>query len=515
MNELIDAEINAADSPEKVDELLLKYPNFLCEIIVSHERIISRETIMRVLYFLSKNADQTDILKKIMAYFRIIRKEIVLRNNELLQTLCENGQVNTAKWLYEKYDLTPRDLYDNGASGFKSACNTGNIEIVKWMISVNKDQNKCHYECLTLALYRNHFHIFDYIVSSYNISPQSARKTIFKAFRALSGSGSIEYAKAIDSKFNITDMEVRWMNHAILNTMCEDQDIPAVSWFVTRFRYSILDISRKDYELLAIICSRAKIEILQWLVDHFNIQKRAITSNHSNVFYMICSYGRLDLLQWVISKFNITNNEIYGDNFRILLSTESMKTIRWVLKNFDISKHGKVNGMIRYAYDSGNLKLFCTLVNQLHLTRLEVRRLGITHFNERLVDKVMEEIAIEEIADDTAGELVEAAVTNAIESVAASVAVATETATAETATAAAKVVPSMITAPAVITDSAVITAVPTAPPVIAAKAAPVAIIDGAAPFAALSANADTRAAAELKKKEIEMKARKILMQIFG
>lgn len=378
-------EIESANTLEKVEMLFAKYPNY------------PRNMILPLMNYLSKKITNLEIMKHIATYLKLTREEVKYDNNCLLRAVCEHKHVKIADWLYNTFELTPFDLYDDNGAGFKNACSCGDLDMIKWMISIDRKHNKFFHEALILSLYRDNDDMFIYLVDIPEIKISLIRKAIIQVFNIMCDK-NITRAKDIADKYNITDNEARVPDHASFTTICEKYDPEALSWFVDRFHYRLSDIAKNNYRLFTAACCSGTVENIQWIVNHFNIQKRVILSRKNDALFIICKHSNLPLLQWMISNFDITQSEFIGDqNGQLILALNKPEIIKWVLQKYDIAQHKKVNDIVKYSYDIGNIKLFSMLINYLHLTKKDIKKLGIKNFDARLVEATLIEIAIEPV----------------------------------------------------------------------------------------------------------------------
>ena len=286
----------------------------------------------------------------------------------VLGEVCENKQLEVLKWLLEIDKKVSTSKYFVKFT-FLSSCQKGNIEMVKYLISIYSKSiilNVLYMDQINIAFIfacsNNDWEIAEYIKNSYpQIDFLDKDECYYSSncFESACQNGNIEIAKRL---YNLNPELDRNSNFSFnFSNLCMTGDLESVKWYINQNPNNEID----DNILSEIIVSveDKHIEILNWLItfkpdlideteiDNFFLE--ALDKNHigainffsklkknynhediQNIFQKCCYSLDTVLIEWFFDNFSTINN-IDKDFIDELINCGYLKVVRWLYNKFN------------------------------------------------------------------------------------------------------------------------------------------------------------------------------------
>lgn len=120
---------------------------------------------------------------------------------------CKIGNIKALKHLQKIFNLTSKQVKDNGCGAFVYGCYHGHFSVVKWLVSdfnFNADDVR-EFQVLKHTCGSGNLHIAQWATSTYNLTDDDARADNYVALRGCWQSGNKRAAEWLISTFNIEE----------------------------------------------------------------------------------------------------------------------------------------------------------------------------------------------------------------------------------------------------------------------------------------------------------------------
>ena len=327
-------------------------------------------------------------------YILSVKEDLFTRIDakELIKTVSYTSNQDVLKWLLEKVSISNSDIID---STFTSACFKGNINIVKYLISIYKDVEN-DYENIAklsfnIACKQSDWEIVNFIRTSYSkinfledqqcfknaclngdieiasnlllLNPELNDQTdINDIFYRICSYNKLEMAKwylnlnqdiniedySIDSVIANENLEmIKWITSIKPNLINEEKIQNLLSG---AFRYSNIDIIKylldysKDYfdlqsnfyqsEYLISVCFLSyDRDVMKWLCDNYEIPQDYIEDNLDDIIDSLLENGNYEIIMILYKKYpNIYNISSKSFNVRIYKESEAINYFEWLFE---------------------------------------------------------------------------------------------------------------------------------------------------------------------------------------
>ena len=174
---------------------------------------------------------------------------------------------------------------------FKNSCIYDNLEIVKWIHTIDNHNIKVSwYEFYIICEY-GHFELAKYIFDSFDTSYLISDMN--KYFKISCYSGHLELAIWI---YSISDISKKDINNILANT-CTEGHLNIIQWLKT-----LTDNVNITNKIFNMIVKNGHFEIAKWLFDN-----KLYTNPKTEAFNYACLYGYLEMTKWLLSVSKKTN----------------------------------------------------------------------------------------------------------------------------------------------------------------------------------------------------------------
>ncbi len=244
--------------------------------------------------------------------------------------IFKSGHLEIIKWLYDDLKM---DIHANDDEVFKSACSNGQIEIVKWLISIdtfNPDEG------FKLACINGYFDIAQLLYSP---------DIKIEIFKTVCINGHLEVAKWLHNKSpeNSFTME-------LFSIVCLNEHLEMVKWL-----YSISTITININELFRNVCQNGHVEVAKWL---FNLCAGTIDIHihRDQLFRLVCQKGNFGVISWLYLLGGI-DIHMYNDQIiKIAGRNGHIEIVKWIY-TLDETVFSKMSDFLHIVCKHGRIEI--------------------------------------------------------------------------------------------------------------------------------------------------------------
>lgn len=225
--------------------------------------------------------------------------------NTAFKNSCENGNLEIAKWLYSLEDklLPSEECYYN-------ICLNGNLCMLKWILTLNVISDKIIYNCFDIACRNSQINITEYLYILYkNIN-------LNDHFVTACAYGKIYMAKWILSLDKTIDLH--YESDDAFRSACSLGNLDIAKWLMSFDDKPNIHLDNE--EVFRDACINNYFEIAKWLYSLDD--KPNIRANNDDAFKNACINQNIRIALWLTS---------ICDDFSIILINNEI--IDWKIKN--------------------------------------------------------------------------------------------------------------------------------------------------------------------------------------
>lgn len=217
--------------------------------------------------------------------------------------------LQTAKWVADKYSITPAQAHARGKMALQTACASGRLDVVKWLVA--------------------------------RFGKGDMRYAGDDGFQEACGNGHREVAEWVLTNVGLTlrYLDSDTIHCSSLRTFdlaCGHGHLDIAQWLHDMCAFSVDDIVQGN--IFTCVCAGGHIKVARWLMDTFaEPQREVFRGEYPNAFAMACRSGHLHLVQWFAP--HVTREEVCGDNMSAMqyaCLNGHLRVVKWVVQHFGL-----------------------------------------------------------------------------------------------------------------------------------------------------------------------------------
>jgi len=281
-------------------------------------------------------------------YSRPLQKSLSLNAYSTLSFdyACLQGNLQLAKWIKNDIRHPPlvRFARPSVINLFHCLCENGQLEVAKWFadeFDVRFEDLDFPHHPLKLASRNGHFDTTKWLKRTFRVS----REDVMASIHSACWYGHLEIAKWLQMKFSITkeDMGPGFCYHAPYGP-CQNGHLEALKWMVETFHIT----GMCDEGALIGACENGHLKIVRWLHERFDISAHRVYYCNkwivARCFSAACSKGHLELAKWLHETFNLSAVDVRAcpnfpcnqDALQLALANRHVEVAEWLQETFDL-----------------------------------------------------------------------------------------------------------------------------------------------------------------------------------
>lgn len=289
------------------------------------------------------------VFDHLSAYVRITSADI----NAAFRMACHEGHLCLAKWLF---GLKPNfNVSGQNDCAFRYACEGGHIDVAKWLVSVKPsiDVSVMNHFAFRVACRNGHEEVVKWLVSQLQQQQQQKQKPSFvlsidvckQCFISACNGGHLNLAVWLFHQNNECLFGCDQGN--LFANLGRYGHVNVATWLMT---VSNADLSVHMPRVFMFACTNGKLAFAQWVIS---VNPSVYVGEHT--FKLTCENGFLDVAKWLMHMYPLMRSCVTDKFFSKMCVYGNEPMVEW-LSSFDPST-------FKYSINSLNKQITCLIVN--------------------------------------------------------------------------------------------------------------------------------------------------------
>lgn len=235
-------------------------------------------------------------------------KETNDRGANALLIAAQHGHLETMKFSHTEGGLPINSAASNGCTAFMYACDGGNIEVAKWLISMGADIHERSPLGTTACMFAaigGHTALIQWLHTEHHVNLELANKHGFTALTYAADHGRLETVKWMLHEAKVPLTINRKTSYSILMDAASNGHIPLVEYLI---KENLVDphYSVSGVNAFSIAALKDKVAMMEWL--YYNVPGINITEHASGetqffispVTHMAVIHNSRNALKWLV-----------------------------------------------------------------------------------------------------------------------------------------------------------------------------------------------------------------------
>ncbi len=356
---------------------------FLIEKTFHRDYFRNGLAIFELLYEASRNGNM-ELVENIIYH---IRTHFTLGENmnsrQLLGYAVRGGNLKLLQYLISLIDDDDvRDVSDICIGAMMSACGSGNVEVVNYLVdkfslnheyTLRNSKTPLHY-----AFSNNRIDILSYFIKKFDIKNNiNAKKDYIEALESAASNGSLDVIKFVNEKLDLVAVDFRYSNNIILRSAFEYGHFPVVNFLLEVIGLTLEDVRAKDNQILECECRKGNLFSITYLIDKVGIELRDVEYDNCRCLATAAGYGHKKLIMYLVRRFALNKKHFVVNDAKVMMYAINFgqeEIVMYIFEEFKITLADLPRNQI---------SLFTTLIikNNLNMFKIVQVRLRITRHN--------------------------------------------------------------------------------------------------------------------------------------
>lgn len=165
-----------------------------------------------------------------------------VRRRRVFRRVCNAGQLDVARWLAERFDLSREDILSDDGGALGQACQNGHLETATWLADrfglTSADARSGKNFPLLTACANGHLVTAQWLYERFGLGPDDAREGGVHAFQWACRGGYLEVARWLVDRAGLTVADARAGNDFALRGACHRGNLAVATWLLDWFELS-------------------------------------------------------------------------------------------------------------------------------------------------------------------------------------------------------------------------------------------------------------------------------------
>lgn len=240
---------------------------------------------------------------------------------------------------------------------FMQACHTGNLNLVKFLLTDNNIPFKAQFyylnkQCdyinsLLIVCKNNHLNIIEYFFTSDELKDRKkADGEVLAGLSVAAAYGNLDIVKFLLKNENIEYIDIN-SNISAFISACGSGELEIVKFLTSSPEIKVHINPTKYYLGFKKACANNHINIAKYFLEDTNLLQELNGSNYREIFLATCHNNSVDCLDYILKTTYLEEYVNIQSEFINLIDKEMFEVIRYLIFEYDINTTSEIDKYIK------------------------------------------------------------------------------------------------------------------------------------------------------------------------